>query len=716
MAPLQPDPAQAPQRQARRGAPRIIPAIPRRFARPPPAARPITPDESTTAAAPVTQREPTPQPAEETKTEPEHAATLQETPPTPDSKLSAGSSGEPDEPIPANSPARSEDDHVEAEMGVQGLSYLLTHPTRMRRQTLTAPLATSEEHANLETTPEAIRPPQPEPNTVEVNGDRPKPTVPTELPPEFYPRESPSLPPPTNFPVHPLQRNVEGLVFGGPVQESPAMPSSPQPTFARPPPGFAPHLPPQFFPGHSHHPSDPTASWPQPAYPIAPPPEAMYGNGHDYTSPVFPPGSAPYQAPYQAALPLQTAPLALNGTNGPNTLSPSKSQFSEARPASNFEEESIVPNANGIASRRFEVQNEGYEISRHLSGFFGNPEFTDYILRIRSPEVMFFSMPVHGALISRSSVILEALRRNPPPGLRTKDPRRLADILMDDPFVTSESVHEAIKILYGAPLLSAQSFLFGLSPYDRSSEQSYSFNEARRRMNQVISYAAAGGVMQIPEMQTCGLRAAKALLRWDTLDQVLHFALTADKTTVQANGKVVDSRLFETCAMPLLDDSLEFIAYNLPSDFSLYTLAPEMQQYPRLPTVLESKQPTHNPRLSKIRFGDAPPEDDLKPNHVTQILSTVLLSIPIWLLDRLLSHPAAANQVGWSGLKKISRDVIREREGRRIKALRTQGKPSPDVSTPRDLLENLYREEIVERSVERPSGFKLTAVRPVESV
>jgi hypothetical protein len=412
---------------------------------------------------------------------------------------------------------------------------------------------------------------------------------------------------------------------------------------------------------------------------MAPPPESMY-NGHDYHSTSIPAVAPLYHPAYQAG-----APPVMNGTTTSHTQSPSKSQFGEDLPNFSY--------ANGAASRLQQSAPLEYDIVKHLSGLFGSPEFTDYILHIRSPETMLLTLPVHAALVSRSPVILEALRRSAPSGYRSKDSRRLADILTHDRFISSESLHEALKILYGAPLVSIQSFSYGLGPYDGGSDQGYTFNEARKRMGQAISYAAAGGVLQLSEMQACGMQMAKALLRWDTLDQAFHFAFEAGDGTVS-----------------LLDDALDFIAYNFPMDFSLYTLAPEMRHHPRLPTV-EVKQPTHNPRLSKIRFGDAPPEDELLPSHIAQVLSTVLLSLPLPLLDRLFSHPAAANQVGWSGLGKIMGDVVAERERRRQKASKGQLRPSPDGTVPKHLLENLQREERVEAAPERPSGYQLTASR-----
>lgn len=580
--------------------------------------------------------------------------------------------------------------------------------------------------------------PQPEQPAIAIaNDERPKSTVRTALPPEFYPREKPmghtfgaegtefaAHLPSAHGPAHRPSVSLEGLVFGGAAQESPAVPSTPQDLeqgvlapqlgFARPPPGLAPpHLAPQFYPGHSHHPSEPTTPWSHPPFSMAMPPDAVYANGNEYHSPAYPPVSGAFQNPGAASFSPQGGPVSMNGVAmRSRSQSPSKSQYGEAEPSSNYGEDSHhILYANGFSSAK---QAGGYDVIKHISNQFGNPEFTDYVLHIRSPDAMLWSMPVHAAIVSRSPVIFEALRHSAPPPFQTKDTRRLAEVVTDDRFVTPESLNEAIKILYAAPLLSAEAFLYNLSPWDAGHDQSYASNEARKRMGQAISYAAAGRVLQIPEMQACGLRIAKSLLRWDTLDIVLHFGLSAKKTTVQPKGFGTDNRILETYAVPLLDDALEFIAYNFPSDFKFYSIAPELRQTPRLPAVVESQQPSHNPRLSKIRFGDAPPEDELKPSPVTQFLSSILLSIPLALLDRLFSHPAAANQVGWSGLIRIMRGVIEERERRRQKVLKSLDKPL-DTAISRALLENLYREERVEPTSERPSGFKPVAFRLPDS-
>lgn len=88
---------------ARRPAPRIIPAIPRRFARPSTAARPITPDGSAGAPAPAL----TPKSVETKQKISERTATPVQTPPTPESKASPSTNGDGEAHAPSKSPALS---------------------------------------------------------------------------------------------------------------------------------------------------------------------------------------------------------------------------------------------------------------------------------------------------------------------------------------------------------------------------------------------------------------------------------------------------------------------------------------------------------------------------------------------------------------------------------------------------------------------------------
>ena len=524
--------------------------------------------------------------------------------------------------------------------------------------------------------------------------------------------------------LHPARLSVDGATENI-VQDSPAQLATPHDHEAngnehrqpvpRIPPGFAPpDFTPSFFPGHSHHPSDAGAPWLYPPYSMPPPPEPMYGNGSEFQSPPFTAGPTAYPEPYQSHFSPEDSRFTTNGITTSLSQSPSKSQFGEPLPMlDRGEVQHAQTQQNNAVPRSEEMSDSPFELASYLSTQFGNPEFADFILQVRSPEFQYISIPVHGIVVVRSPIIASAVRRSIPPAHRSRDSRRLVDVLTTNPFVTVESVQEAIKVLYGAPLLSMQSFLYGLGQHTPEAHPAQATKDARRRMDQLLSYIAAGGVLQIPSMQARGVEIAKALLRWDTVEQVLHYGLQAARSASRTKADGAD--VHDPFATELLNSAIEFIAYNFPSDFNLYKIASELRDDPRLPSLAETYAPQHNPRLSKIRFGDAPVDDEAQASPVSRTLSSILLSLPIPLLDRLFNHRATANQIGWTGAAKVLHDVVDEREIRRQKAVR--GQLQLDSTAPSTLLDNLYVEERVEHvgtSPLHPSGYMISVQRANE--
>jgi hypothetical protein len=698
------------QRQGRRPGSRIVPAIPYRLSRAQPAARPIAPEESSKGT--VTQQpEPQPEPQTVEEKQPEEAQGVAETPLTPDSRTSGAEKSEADAeaPVLADSPAKSQEDSV-APADPPGMYpiFIGTVPP------LTSQVATGVNGHAIDT-PIAPSEPSAEPKPA-VNGVHRKLTIPAHLPPPFYPsNKNDSLTPPVNgndaahATSHRHQLSAGALVFQS-ANESPVVPITPQEagpdvhgqhTMPRPPPGFGPEQFAPFFPGHSQHASEAGALWHLPPHTIAPS-DPTYENG------------VAYPGPYNGHFTPGDAGFGTNGTMTSHSQSPSKAQFSETVPTSDHgEEQHTIPYQNGTAPPAERLEESPFELAAYLSTQYGNPEFADFILQVRSPESILVSVPVHGIVVVRSPVIAEAVRRSPAPTHRSRDARRLVDVLALDPFTTRESFEEAVRVLYGAPLLSAQIFLYGLGPYMHESDQASPSNDAQRRMRQVLSYIAAARTFQMPSMQARGFEIARMLLRWDTVDQVLQYVLAASSRP-RSRAEGLDSE--DPFLATLLNYALDFVAYTFPVDFKLYTIASEFEQFPRLPTLVEHqpRQPTHNPRLSKIRFGDAPTEDDHQPSHATTVLSTILLSLPLPLVERLFNHRGTANQIGWTGAANILRDVVNERENRRQKVSRGQLKSSQDVKTPTALLNNVYIEERVEQvepSPLHPSGHRLTTQR-----
>jgi hypothetical protein len=139
MAPIVAETAPAAQRQARRPLSRIVPAIPHRLSRSRnaniPAARPITPDESSKGT--VTQSAPEPPPAVDEKppTEELPQARDAEAPLTPDSRASSENKSEGGLPVLAASPAKSAEDHGHLAVQPPGTSCS-TVALRTRKLTL----------------------------------------------------------------------------------------------------------------------------------------------------------------------------------------------------------------------------------------------------------------------------------------------------------------------------------------------------------------------------------------------------------------------------------------------------------------------------------------------------------------------------------------------------------------------------------------------------
>jgi hypothetical protein len=704
------------QRQGRRPGSRIVPAIPYRLSRAQPAARPITPEESNKGTV-TRQPELQPEPQTVEEKQPDEVGEAQQggvadTPLTPDSRTSGAEKSEAEAPVLADSPSKSEEDPI-APADDEGMYSILVGGKSFVRHHLTSPVEGTQVNGHAIDTPIAPSEPPADPKPA-VNGVHRKLTIPAHLPPPFYPsNKNDTLTPPANgsnttdIPSHRHQLSAGALVFQS-ANESPVVPITPQElvpdghgqhALPRPPPGFGPEQFAPFFPGHAQHPSEAGAPWHLPSNNIAPP------------DPAFENGVA-YPGPYNGHFPPEEAAFGTNGTVTSHSQSPSKAQFGETVPTPDHgEEQHAVPYQNGTAPSAVRLEESPFELASYLSTQYGNPEFADFILQVRSPESILVSVPVHGIVVVRSPVIADAVHRSPAPSHRSRDARRLVDVLALDPLTTRESLEEAVRVLYGAPLLLAQTFLYGLGPYAYESDQASPSTDAQRRMRQLLSYIAAARTFQMPSMQARGVDIARMLLRWDTVDQVLQYVLAASPAPrSRAEGPDSDDPFVAT----LLSYALEFIAYTFPVDFKLYTIAPEFKQAPRLPTSLEPRQPTHNPRLSKIRFGDAPTEDDHQPSHATTVLSTILLSLPLPLVERLFNHRGTANQIGWTGAANILRDVINERENRRQKASRAQLKPTQNGTAPSVLMNNVYMEERVEQvepSPLRPSGHRLTTQR-----
>ncbi|KAF2203388.1 hypothetical protein GQ43DRAFT_470015 [Delitschia confertaspora ATCC 74209] len=702
-------------RTQRKAAPRIIPVVPLPFSRPNRAARPITPEDTVTDVAPVKPTQQPSAPASETNGEQNSGA--MHVPLTPDSRVSPLSPKEGKKASPQSSSSGPRGQVAEETVN----SQVVTRPQSESKRFM-------PEDKVMETSPTTS------------NGSK----LPNGLPPPFRPSAKPAnMSPaldgpnqsPTQLPPHRAHPSVDSIVFGA-MPKSPNISSTPHDmepemrapqNFTRPPPGFlVPQFAPPFYtPSHSHQQSDPNAPFLYPAMSL-PPTQAPYSYNRDYPPTAWP-GHPSFATPYPPPPPQDTVTMA-GARHTPRSLSrsPVISQSLETAVRSEYDGSRHVAqlsNGSAVPALAPKPEDNALELADYMCSQFGNPEFSDIVLQVRSPFTH-FPLAAHGIIVSRSRAIASAIHASKASNLRTEDSRLLVDISTTDKFITVQSLSAAVKHLYGLPFVASDGFPWDLPHFQHNADDIDKRNEARTRMEQALSLVAAGSLLQIPSFTARSADLVQKLIRWDTVDQVLHFALNpySDAGLARENGVQevhVDSQAdqpqqanYGSFSSSMLGDVLDFIAFSIPANFKLYNAAPELVDNPRLPLIAEPKVPAHNPRLSKIRFGDVPAEDDAKPVYATRILSSLLISLPFSALQSLFSHFELGRRLGWSFVADLMRAVVDERENRRQKAWKSF-KSSSDGPVEKYPVDTLYWEEHVERSHEHPSGLILTRQRLV---
>ncbi|KAH7138957.1 hypothetical protein B0J11DRAFT_31619 [Dendryphion nanum] len=530
-----------------------------------------------------------------------------------------------------------------------------------------------------------------ESKSIIVNGECAPPTARTELPPPFYPSEK-SLSQATSYTAiepspkalfHIPRPSVDGIVFGA-TQDSPALPSTPyeieqdgrvalQPVLGQSPGLLQPGFPHPSYQGPSHNLSGAQAPWIPPAVSSSPH-DGLYLNGGGFHGPQLP-AHGVYDGIYQDAVPPGSAPVNVNGVGRSHSPSPAKLQHTGTQPTSEMGEDpnsSAARNGSGLPPflphDKFEVP---FELAEYILSRLGNREFADYNLCVHSSDAILFQMPVHAIIVARSQPIASAIQRSWTSSTKTANGLAQIDMFTNDPYLTADSIAEGIQVLYGNPLFPVQQILYGLRPFRVDEIQGQASHDARKRMAQAIGYTSVGRLFQMRSLQKHGNLMIRTLMRWDTIEQVIEYALNESIYARPRNNPSREATTQEEFdATNLLErDCAGFIAFNIPSTFKLDRMAPELRQFPRLPHFIEDRPVTHNPRLSRIRFGDVPPEDDLKSDYITRVLSSILLSLPLALLDGIFGHQILNSHLGIPGVERLMHDVIDEREIRRQKVL-----------------------------------------------
>jgi hypothetical protein len=353
----------------------------------------------------------------------------------------------------------------------------------------------------------------------------------------------------------------------------------------------------------------------------------------------------------------------------------------------------------------------------YISMQFGNQESADTVIELTEmnrakPATV---LPVHSLLLAQSPTLLTMLAQN-----SVTDTKRLVRITARDKFLLAPAFVEVLHHLYGAPLLNVHDLVQGLRPFRLNDPETTAI--VLQSMTRSLAHAATGCFLEMPAVTSNAMECAKRLLRWDTVERALSFALDGgltpnwqsrsrsfstyerQRTTNGASDRQVSLPTYGEYSGQFLQNIVDFLAYNFPKSFQFFSGAPQLLENPRLPTVLDSRPSISDPRLSRIQFGEMSAELSGRPDFVTTTLSSILVSIPFPVLKVLLEHSGVSSRVGWPKVAEIMHLVIRERESRRQNVLASKRVAAgPDAA----LMENTKWWERVEESPQHGSGFVL---------
>lgn len=566
--------------------------------------------------------------------------------------------------------------------------------------------------------------------------------------------------------------STSNIVFGGfpgSAGSSPVLPPSPSTMTFPPqyPPNWAQRQPPQRFPdpylrnGHGPHPNwhghlphfdshpqpnmydpqkqsyaappgyhDPMPSFfpPENQFPYTPPPGTPFvnsfphghpSNGASFSSSSIGSHSISGSVDLTALHPAQyTDNVSYGGPNGAPEQNASQPRVvATDKGVQHFHSSGVAQlRVGGAAQQNGHVNtHELGNVSDYLLSQYNHRALADCCLQLSHSHSKFktASFHLHGLLIARSPLLASLMSFA---GTYVNGCKRL-HLTVTGNLVRSDAFELALLHLYGEALLEYDSLVasdFALpASFTTVVDSSRSSHNMVDRLEFAIAYAAAGEILQLPGVKRRGDEIVSRLIRWETLERGITFAMNGGKgmdkpgadlfssshpsshapsrksslrSTASHNSNKENSALripldahstderdhasntYDNLAHGLLRDLSQYIGTNFPSDFRLQTSAPSLPTLDRLPTTAESR-PFSHPRLSSIQFGQHPSEEAERPNPQSLTLSQILLSVPFPVLTVIFEHLTPDT------LAQHAQSIIEERERRRDRALRSKSVP-----------------------------------------
>ncbi|CAI4211705.1 unnamed protein product [Parascedosporium putredinis] len=325
---------------------------------------------------------------------------------------------------------------------------------------------------------------------------------------------------------------------------------------------------------------------------------------------------------------------------------------------------------------------DGEQLLEQVKRNFQDTRFSDCILELyfpdqRAPASLMLDSSLGGRRKGSSG-----------PGVRVR---------ADDKYLRSDAFMVAVQRLYGFSL-----FEIPLPP--PGTDELPMAGGVVEQFKFVISYAAAGHLLQYRSVVVRGMEMAARLIGWDTIELALAFSLgsTAARGTIDFHEKWH----YGGATNILYEAIVAFVASQLTSNFEFDFAAEDPEGYHRLPKVDTSKPrpqakspspaiargsvvqltPKHRSRLSKIKFGDITLEESKKvpggdnrgiPQHTPnqlRTLSKILLNLPFDSVKSILESSRFGLDMDDISVREERRlrlitDVLSERESRRLAVL-----------------------------------------------
>ena len=285
--------------------------------------------------------------------------------------------------------------------------------------------------------------------------------------------------------------------------------------------------------------------------------------------------------------------------------------------------------------------------------YFNSPRYADCRIHIsisNRPQEG-YDLLLHSILLTYSPLLAAKLALSEP----SSDGIRPLSLDASDKYITPDAIESALFTCYGRPLCDFIGTTRDVTVTDAQDSATWMYN--------ALAFAAAGQLLGLPAVVARGLQISMRILNWDNIETALSFALYgqakfhtndadkifeskrlySDDDDVMSNDNSIAQQTgvekISSNTESLLASCLQMLVDQYPTDWRIDTTAPSLSSLDRLPETREKRGNTTKPQLSRIRFGDlspSEPEETHKPTEQETRLSSIMLSLPYPLVERIV--------------------------------------------------------------------------------